>query len=87
MLGCNQAYLHFHSITADKVIGFTEHDFLSQREADYHSLADKALFESADGFIQYVYVQIDAPIGVADKYLRINYLRPQYREPQSIGGD
>lgn len=61
VLGCNQAYLHFHNIAADKVIGFTEYDFLSQREADYHSLADKALFESADGFIQYTYVQIDAP--------------------------
>lgn len=59
VLSCNQAYLHFHSITADKVIGFTEHDFLSQREADYHSLADKALFETADGWIQYTYGQID----------------------------
>lgn len=59
VLACNQAYFHFYSITADKVIGFTEHDFLSQREADCHSLADKALFETADGFIRYTYGQID----------------------------
>lgn len=57
VLGCNQAFLRLRNIPRNKMIGFTAHDFLSQREADCHVQADKDLFSSEGGIIQYEYSQ------------------------------
>lgn len=59
ILSCNQAFLRLRNCPANKIIGFTAHDFLSQREADCHAEADKALLGGCDGFMQYNYTQID----------------------------
>jgi DNA-binding CsgD family transcriptional regulator len=59
VIACNRAFLHLRKLDANKVIGFTAHDFLSQKEANCHTRADKVLLDAPEGFMQYSYTQID----------------------------
>ena len=75
VLTCNQAFLRLRNIAANKIIGFTAHDFLPQKEADCHMEADKALLVAKDGIFQYAYEhEDDDQIGLSsDVYKSITY--------------
>lgn len=56
VLSCNQAFLHYCSLPASKIIGYTVYDFLSKEEADRHSKADQELVHGSKNTIQYAYL-------------------------------